>query len=503
MIEAAAPVEHHRGNSGGFRFLGDQHAYFFGSSSLALVVGALEAFIEGGHGSQGRTRRVVDQLCINMPAAFKYAQARPLARANNFFANPFYPFLRATGLGFSDFLVGVSASAYFGGFVVGCYVNPHIIARVGHIRSFAVLAALLLCAILIVSITGHWAVWLLARFIIGLMICGLYTVIESWLNDQSSTENRGQVLSVYTFLVLVSMAAGQMLINLAPIEAAVPFVLAAMFVSLAIVPVGLTRSLAPAPIQATRPRFSLLYRRSKVAFAGAVLSGLVVGSFWSLGAVFAARTGNTLGEVTLFITTAIIGGALLQYPIGWVSDRVDRKSVMAGLCVLGAVASVAVAYSTGQSWHLAAVFSFGAMSMPLYAIALAVAADHSSSDEFVTVGTSVLLLNALAAALAPLGLGQLMDRYGASALFSAFAVMLLLGAVYIAVQRRSAPSLAVEAQVPFSAAGPDVAPAAFDLDPRGPESAEGELQPMEERPPLSQGQTSTDDHEPPSTPAAQ
>jgi MFS family permease len=149
------------------------------------------------------------------------------------------------------------------------------------------------------------------------------------------------------------------------------------------------------------------------------------------------------------------------------------------------------------------VFSFGAMTMPLYAIALAVAADHSSSDEFVTIGTSVLLLNALAAAVAPLGLGQLMDQFGAPALFWAFAVMLLLGAVYMAVQRRVVPSLAVEAQVPFSAAGPDVAPAAFDLDPRGPENAEGELQPMEERPPLSQGQASAGESEPKRTSAAE
>lgn len=388
--------------------------------------------------------------------------------------------LRATGLGFSDFLVGVSGSAYFAGFVVGCFVNPHIIARVGHIRSFAVLAALFLCAILSVSITGHWALWLLARFVIGLMICGLYTVIESWLNDQSSSDNRGQVLSIYTFLVLISMAAGQMLINIAPIETAVPFVLAAIFVSLAIVPVGLTRSLAPAPIEATRPRFSLLYRRSKVAFAGAVLSGLVVGSFWSLGAVFAVSNGSSLGEVTLFITTAIVGGALLQYPIGWLSDRMDRKRVMVGLCGLGALGAAGVAYSAGQHWHLAAVFGFGAMTMPLYAIALAVAADHSSSGEFVTIGTSVLLLNALAAALAPLGLGQVMDQFGAPALFWAFAAMLLLGAVYIAVQRHTAPTVAVSAQVPFSAAGPDVTPTAFDLDPRGPENSEGHIQPAEE-----------------------
>ena len=170
--------------------------------------------------------------------------------------------LRATGLGFSDFLVGVSGSAYFAGFVVGCFVNPHIIARVGHIRSFAVLAALFLCAILSVSITGHWALWLLARFVIGLMICGLYTVIESWLNDQSSSDNRGQVLSIYTFLVLISMAAGQMLINIAPIETAVPFVLAAIFGA------GADRGDAAAILTAVQALQSRFRRRGAVGPGG-------------------------------------------------------------------------------------------------------------------------------------------------------------------------------------------------------------------------------------------
>ncbi len=392
--------------------------------------------------------------------------------------------LRATGVGLTDFQIGLSASAYFAGFVAGCLANPRIIARVGHIRSFAVLASLMICALLVVSISDQWLIWVLARFVIGVMICGLYTVIESWLNDHATSESRGQVLSVYTFLVLSSMAAGQLLLNVAPVEAAVPFVIAAIFMSLAIVPVGLTRSLAPAPIEATRVRFKLLYERSRPAFAGAVLSGLVVGSFWALGAVFATRTSASVADVTFFITTAIVGGALLQYPIGWLSDRIDRAVVLAVLCVLGAAASVAVALSTGADWHLAAVFIFGALTMPLYAMALAIAADNSASDEFVLIGTSVLLLNALSAAVAPLALGQLMDSLGAPALFYAFAVMLVIGAGYVALQRKTTSAAPVAEQVPFTAAAPDMAPTSFDLDPRGPEDAAGTLQPADELPSL-------------------
>jgi MFS family permease len=215
-----------------------------------------------------------------------------------------------------------------------------------------------------------------------------------------------------------------------------------------------------------------------------VLSGLVTGSFWALGAVFASRTSASVADVTYFVTTAIVGGALLQYPIGWLSDRVDRALVLVVLCILGALASVGVAMTTGHPWHLAAVFVFGALTMPLYAMALAIAADNSASNEFVLIGTSVLLLNALSATVAPLALGQLMDLLGAPALFHAFGAMLVIGAGYVALQRRVRVTAPVDEQVPFSAAAPDMAPTHFDLDPRGPEDAVGDLTPTDELPSL-------------------
>ena len=143
--------------------------------------------------------------------------------------------------------------------------------------------------------------------------------------------------------------------------------------------------------------------------------------------------------------------------------------------------------------HLAAVFIFGALTMPLYAIALAIAADNSASNEFVLIGTSVLLLNALSAAVAPLALGQLMDSLGAPALFHAFGAMLFIGAGYIALQRKSRVTATVEEQVPFSAAAPDMAPTSFDLDPRGPENAVGDLVPADELPSLDDQEAGSTD----------
>jgi len=377
--------------------------------------------------------------------------------------------LRASDNGLSDFMIGLSASCYFLGFIVGCIGVPATIARAGHIRSFSVLTAVMISAVLCLEMLEGWPFLLVLRFLIGVAISGLYTVSESWLNSQATAESRGRILSIYTFILLLSMALGQALINVGPVASATPFMLAAVFLALAIIPVGLTRRMAPAPLESRRIRFNLLYQRSRTAFAGALLSGLVVGSFWSLGAVFARANGASLSQISWFVSAAILGGALLQYPIGLLSDRVDRRRVMFMLCLGGAATSVAVATSTGQPWHLPTVFMFGAMVMPIYAISLATAADVAQSDEFVEIGTSVLLLNSVGAVSAPLFLGKFMGLLGPPMLFWSFALLCLLFAAYVARQLREERAITVAEQLPFTAASPDVAPASFDLDPRAEE----------------------------------
>jgi MFS family permease len=377
--------------------------------------------------------------------------------------------LRASANGLSDFIIGVSASSYFLGFIVGCIAIPTIIARIGHIRVFAVLTAIMTSAILGIDMLDDWQFLMLLRFLTGVAISSLYTAIESWLNDQATAETRGRILSIYTFILLMSMALGQVLINVGPVSSSTPFTLAAIFLALAIVPVGLTSKLAPAPVTATRVGFRLLYQRSRSAFAGALLSGLVVGSFWSLGAIFARKNSETQSDISWFITTAIIGGGLLQYPIGLLSDRMDRRKVLLLLCLGGMFTSIAVALSVGQSWHLPVVFLFGAMVMPIYAISLATAADVVQGSEFVQIGTSVLMLNAIGGLFAPLALGQLMHLWGAPALFWSFAAVCGVFLAYLALQLRDTRVIEVSEQVPFSAAVSEVAPASFDLDPRGPE----------------------------------
>ncbi len=394
--------------------------------------------------------------------------------------------LRADQIGFSDTLIGLTASAYYLGFVTGCFFIPNIIAQVGHIRIFGALLAGFLSALLALDLSNHLAVWLILRFTIGAMMCGAYTVIESWLTDQTPSDARGKVLAIYTFLTLAAITLGQFLVNLTPADSSKPFILAGILIALAVVPVSLTKSLAPAPVPSTKLSFTLLYKRSHTAFAGGLLSGIVMGSFWSLAAVFSLRAAGTTDFVPLFISSTVVGGALAQYPIGLISDRIDRRYVLAGLAIATAGSSLLMTLSTNTSWLLCAGFLFGAAANAIYAVSLAKAADNSKPDEFVTIASSVLLLNSLAAATAPLAIGQMMSLFGSSFLFFGIAGFSVIAALYIMLQPLGKTAVSVQDQSPFVAAGLDTAPASFDNDPRSPEASEADLQPLPERPSYSE-----------------
>ena len=276
--------------------------------------------------------------------------------------------LRASELGLSQTLIGLSGSAYFAGFLTGALMIPPIIARVGHIRSFTALLAIFLSSFLFLSLVYEGIFWVLVRFVLGAVMCGTYTVIESWLAEQSDSSRHGRVLSVYTAIVLISMAVGQYLLGLTEANPLYPFILVSLLVGLAIVPVSLTRSLAPAPVPATRFDFFKLYRRSHTAFAGALGSGVVMGSFWGLGAIYALAQTKDPSFVPAFIAANIIGGALAQYPIGMASDRVDRRYVLAALCAASGTSAFGLMLATSPESLIIGSLAFGAFANSLYAL---------------------------------------------------------------------------------------------------------------------------------------
>ena len=380
--------------------------------------------------------------------------------------------LRASELGLSAGMIGFSASAYYAGFFWGAILIPPVIARVGHIRSFTALLGTFLVAFLLLSFTDWAIVWILMRFILGAVMCGSYTVIESWLTDQSDPSQHGRVLSVYTMIVLGAMALGQFLLQLANNNPMSPFIMVAILCACAIIPVSLTRSLAPAPVPATRFNFSKLYRRSHTAFAGALGSGIIMGSFWSLGALYAVAETGDAGFAAAFIAATIVGGVFSQYPIGLASDKIDRRFVLAALSLFSAFAAAVMVIASNQWAYLFTAFCFGAVGNSLYAVALAKAADNSRRDEFVTIGSSVLLLNAIGASLSSLLFGWAMREFGSDALFICIALSSLGIALFIGVQPRGKTAVSVEDQAQFIPSTSAMAPAALSQDPRGDEDAE-------------------------------
>ena len=374
--------------------------------------------------------------------------------------------LRAEIEGFTATEVALTGSAYFVGFVVGCLVAPKMVRRVGHIRAFAVLASLFSALVLLFHVMASFYPWIGLRFVVGCCISGLYMIIESWLNDRTSKENRGSVLSVYTIINLTMMVIGQQLLNFADPSASTLFVWASVLLSLAIIPVSMTLTLAPAPVQSVRLDFRRVWQISHVAILGAVSAGLVTGAFWSLGPVFARGVGMETTELTFFMSATVLGGAIFQLPLGKLSDKLDRRIVLLFASLAGAFFSVLIVLFSHQPGVLLVLaLLWGGAVMTQYAICLAHGADNAQPHEFVLVGSCILMLFGLSSAVGGPLSSLFMKYLGAVGLFIYSALCLVCFSVAVAVRRQQHVVPLLDETEPFRAAA-DTSPAVFVLDPR-------------------------------------
>ncbi len=316
--------------------------------------------------------------------------------------------LLASKLGWSAETISYTGSAYFFGFVMGCLVVPRLVANVGHIRVFAVLTSAATAAFLALVLLPHPIAWFGARLITGLSMAGLYMVIESWLNDRTTADNRGQILSLYTFLTLAAICLGQLATGL-PLSQMNLILIGAILLTLGAIPVGLTRSEAPQPIPMPRFRLREVFGASHVAVVGAFAGGLTTSGYWVLGPVVAQRLSLEDHQIGYFLALAILGGALLQLPAGRLSDRIDRRWVLAGLGLLGTLAAVAGLASGGDAnWLYVAMFLYGGTTFPLYSLCLAHANDNTSLG-LIEVGSVILLVHSAGAVIGPLITAKALD----------------------------------------------------------------------------------------------
>jgi len=339
--------------------------------------------------------------------------------------------LHALGAGWSTSAIAWTGSFYFIGFVTGCIVVPPTVSAVGHIRSFMVMAAVATVALLTAALFVNLTAWLVVRFASGFALAGLYMVIESWLTDVSPLEQRGRVLSIYLLVTLVGMAIGQLLVAVDnPAELRL-FIVAAIMISTAIVPVGLTRVASPRPIPPVKFTPRTLLRASRVAVICAVLAGMVVGAFWTLGPVVARAYGLASDSVALIMSLGVIGGAAAQLPVGRLSDSTDRRLVIGGLSLTGAVVcglAFLLARDSAAAIYLG-FFLLGASAMPIYALCIAHAVDQTELT-LVEVASGILLSHSAGSIVGPIVLAPLLSSFGPAVFFAYAAICFLAAALW-------------------------------------------------------------------------
>lgn len=336
---------------------------------------------------------------------------------------------------FSTFDIGILGSSYFVGFAGGCYFGPHLVRRVGHIRAFTAMVSLASAVALAHALVVDPLFWWPLRALSGSCFAILYMIIESWLSEKSTNENRGFVFSIYTIINLTVITLGQMMLTLGNPTAFPLFSVASILVSLAALPVALTNAPAPAPVVTVHIRIRHLSRTSPVGFAGALAVGLANGAFWSLGPVFAQNNIFAVGTtgIALFMSTAVMAGAAGQWPLGHLSDRVDRRKVIVVVCVGAALSGIGMS-AFADVWQPAIfVFSalFGFFSFPLYALCAAHTNDAVESGGFVEAASGLLLIYAAGAVAGPLIASTAMRLGGPSGLFVYMASVQAVMAVFV------------------------------------------------------------------------
>ncbi|OED39447.1 MFS transporter [Chromatiales bacterium (ex Bugula neritina AB1)] len=339
--------------------------------------------------------------------------------------------------------LGYVMSGYFIGFLLSSRLTPHMLKRVGHVRVFAALGSVVSAVFILFPVWVNPWFWLVLRILVGFCFCGIYIVAESWLNDSSSNETRGQALSLYLIVQMAGIVLGQLLLNIADPGGYELFVLITVLVSVSFAPILL--SATPAPLFETSRPMSLreLTLASPLGCVGVFMLGGVFAAIFGMAAIYANQRGFSILETSYFVTAIYTGGLVLQYPIGWMSDRIDRRWLIiavAGSCTL---ICTAVIFLDSNASLLIAAFLMGGTTNPLYSLLIAYTNDFLESDQMAAASGGLLFINGIGAMSGPIIVGYLMNKFGPSAFFIFIAVLMAIICIYgiYRVTQRAATSV--------------------------------------------------------------
>ncbi|HEX4377621.1 MAG TPA: MFS transporter, partial [Steroidobacteraceae bacterium] len=333
--------------------------------------------------------------------------------------------VRATLEGYPTPVIGAIMSCYYLGYLIGTLCAPRMLHRIGHIRVFAALAAIAAVTILIQGEFVHPLSWAAMRLLTGWCFSGIYVVAESWLNDRACCETRGRLMAVYMAVLYIGLGSAQFLLLLSNPRSSTPFALVAALISLAVVPIALSAQHMPTFVTRRPVCFRELYRNSPLGLVAVAVSGMISAIQFAMGPVYARLTGQGVGGVALFMSISFMAAVVTQYPIGRLSDRIDRRTVIAGVCTVATIVAVTLALChrlpPGLYFALQALFS-GAV-LTLYSLAVSHVNDKLEPEQMVSASSALLLLNGAAAAVGPMLVGRLMSAFGPSVYFVALAVL--------------------------------------------------------------------------------
>ncbi len=350
--------------------------------------------------------------------------------------------LSGVALGFTTSEIGLLGSAHFLGFFIGCWGAPRLMGSVGHSRAFAAFCAAGTIGILAHMLVIHPYAWAGLRLMSGLCVAGCYTVVEAWLQSKVTNETRGRAMGTYRVVDILGSLGAQLFIGILEPASYVSYNLLALLCCAALLPLTLTRAEQPATPAAPRLRPRLAWQKSPLAAVGVVVSGITGASFRMVGPVYGIAVGLTADQIALFLAAYVVGGALAQYPTGWLADRFDRRHVLIWLSVASVLACGGTMAFSGSG--TVAVFLsaglFGLTTIPIYSVSAAHAHDFASDDERIELSAAHMFLYAIGATAAPLVASALIAAFGPWAMFALISLAHLALVIFGVMRMRARPA---------------------------------------------------------------
>jgi len=344
--------------------------------------------------------------------------------------------LRGAQEGFEPSTIGFMGTFYFLGFLLGCLAISRMMRAVGYVRSFAALAAIAASGSLLMVLVIDPVMWSAIRFATGFCFAGLFTIMESWLNAGASNADRARVLALYRIIDIGSVTGAQFLIPVFGAGGFTIFAIMSMMISLSLVPVSLADRSNPTPPEDVKLDLARVWRISPLGCIGCIAVGVTNSAFRTLSPVYAEEIGLSVADVATFVSVSIFGGAIIQYPLGYLSDRWDRRTVLLFSTIAAMIAALAIAFLAGTSplANFVYAFVFGSFAMPLFSLSAAHANDRAGPGEFVLVNAALMLFYSFGAIGGPTVAAFVMQEFGPHSLFS-FSAAVYAALIIIIVYR--------------------------------------------------------------------